>query len=76
MQNALSLLVNTIRDIKNAFHNKRFLTNDSQQANTSDEELQENAHIMTIAYEDFVVRFAREQLNKTRPQYDVRDKVG
>jgi len=60
----------TIQDFKNAS------SSDSQQANATDEELQENAHFTTIAYEDFVVRFAREQLNDIIPQYYVRDKVG
>ena len=42
-----------------------------------DDERVKNAHFLTIALEDFAVRFAQEQLNETNPQFhDHADIVG
>ena len=70
LQNASSLLETTIRDFKN-------VSIAAKQANVSDEELPLNVYFTTLAFEDFVVRLAQEQLNYTIPQlHDVRNNVG
>ena len=67
MQNATSLLETTIQDFKNvsAINNQ-----------TKDGELQENVHFTTIGFEDYVVRFAQQQLNGSMTQYNATDNVG
>ena len=67
IQNVTSLLESTIQDFKNV---------SSINNQTIDGELQENAHFTTIGFEDYVVRFAQQQLNGSMPQYNATDNVG
>ena len=67
MQNVTSLLETTIQDFKNV---------SSINNQTIDGELQENAYFMTIGFEDYVVRFAQQQLNGCMPQYNATDDIG
>ena len=69
LQNVSSLLETIIQDFKN-------VSLRDKQVNITDLELKENAHITTVAFEDYVVRYAQQQLNKTTSQYVFRDKVG
>ena len=70
LQNVTSLLKTIIQDFKNAYSNT---------ASTDEDEVQlirETAHFTTTAFEDFVVRFAKEQLSDANPQSNVTDRVG
>ena len=67
MQNVTSLLETTIQHFKNVS-----AINDQ----TKDGELQENVHFTTIAFEDYVVRFAQQQLNGSMPQYTATENIG
>ena len=61
------MLETAIQDFKNT----------SSSDEQPDEDLTENVHFTTIAFEDFVVRFAQKHLSDNNPQvHAVRDKVG
>ena len=68
MQNVTSLLDTTIQ----AFKNVSAINNHTIDGG----ELQENAHFTTIGFEDYVVRFAQQQLNGSMPQYSATDNMG
>ena len=68
MQNVTSLLETTIQ----AFKNVSAINNHTIDGG----ELQENEYFMTIGFEDYVVRFAQQQLNGSMPQYSATDTIG
>lgn len=67
MQDAVSVFETVIQEFKNVSFN-------FQQMNITEDQKMETAFFTTLAFEDFFVRFAQEQLNSTFTEFSANDK--